>query len=36
MENKESRKVGLTFLVFFYNFLKLLESCPKKKREKDE
>jgi hypothetical protein len=36
MENKESRKVGLTFLGFFYNFLKLLESCSKKKREKDE
>jgi hypothetical protein len=23
MENKESRKIGLTFLPFFYNFLEL-------------
>jgi hypothetical protein len=23
MENKESRKIGLTFLPFFYNFLQI-------------
>jgi hypothetical protein len=34
MENKKSRKIGLTFLGFFYYFLKLLESCPKKKRKR--
>jgi hypothetical protein len=36
IENKESRKIGLTFLGFFYYFLELLESCSKKKRKKDE
>jgi hypothetical protein len=36
MENKESRKIGLTFLGFFYHFLELLEFCLKKKREKNE
>jgi hypothetical protein len=36
MKNKESMKIGLTFLGFFCHFLKLLEFCSKKKREKNE
>jgi hypothetical protein len=35
MENKESNKIGLIFLGFFYNFLKLLEFCSKKKKRKE-
>jgi hypothetical protein len=27
MENKESRKIGLTFLGFFYNFLQISKAC---------
>jgi hypothetical protein len=35
MENKESSKIGLTFLPFFYNFLQISNvSLKKKKKEK--
>jgi hypothetical protein len=35
MENKKSRKIGLTFLPFFYNFLQISNvSLKKKKKEK--
>jgi hypothetical protein len=34
MENKESRKISLTFLGFFYNFLQLFKVLLKKKKEK--
>jgi hypothetical protein len=34
MENKESRKIGLTFLGFFYHFLPISKVGQKKKREK--
>jgi hypothetical protein len=34
MENKESRKIGWTFLGFFYNFLQISKVILKKKREK--
>jgi hypothetical protein len=34
MENKESRKIGLTFLPFFYNFLQISQVLQKKKRKK--
>jgi hypothetical protein len=34
MENKESRKIGLTFLGFFYHFLSISKVGQKKKREK--
>jgi hypothetical protein len=33
MENKESRKVGLTFLGFFYNFLGFIYFWQKRKRK---
>jgi hypothetical protein len=36
MENKESRKIGLTFLSFFYNFLHIFKVLLKKKRENPE
>jgi hypothetical protein len=36
MENKESRKIGLTFLSFFYNFLQISKVLLKKKRENPE
>jgi hypothetical protein len=34
MENQESRKIGWTFLEFFYNFLQISKVLLKKKREK--
>ena len=34
MENKEPRKIGLTFLRFFYNFLQISQVLQKKKRKK--
>jgi hypothetical protein len=34
MENKKSRKFGLTFLSFFYNFLQFPKASLKKKKEK--
>jgi hypothetical protein len=34
MENQESRKIGWTFLGFFYNFLQISKVLLKKKREK--
>jgi hypothetical protein len=34
MENKESRKIGLKFLGFFYHFLSISKVGEKKKREK--
>jgi hypothetical protein len=34
MENKKSRKIGLTFLSFFYNFLQFPKASLKKKKEK--
>jgi hypothetical protein len=34
MENLESRKIGLTFLPFFCNFLQISKVGKKKKREK--
>jgi hypothetical protein len=34
MENKESRKIGLIFLSFFYNFLQISQVSLKKKRKK--
>jgi hypothetical protein len=34
MENQESRKIGWTFLEFFYNFLQISKVLMKKKREK--
>jgi hypothetical protein len=34
MENKEPRKIGLTFLPFFYNFLQISQVLQKKKRKK--
>jgi hypothetical protein len=33
MENKESRKIGLTFLGFFYHFLEFIWLWKKKKKE---
>jgi hypothetical protein len=33
MENKESRKIGLTFLGFFYNFLEFIWLWKKKKKK---
>ena len=33
-ENKKSRKIGLTFLSFFYNFLQFPKASLKKKKEK--
>jgi hypothetical protein len=36
MKNKESRKIGLTFLGFFYNFLHISKVLLKKKRENPE
>jgi hypothetical protein len=36
MENKESKKIGLTFLGCFYNFLQISNNEQKKKREKCE
>jgi hypothetical protein len=34
LENKKSRKIGLTFLSFFYNFLQFPKASLKKKKEK--
>jgi hypothetical protein len=34
MKKKESRKISLTFLGFFYNFLQLFKVLLKKKKEK--
>jgi hypothetical protein len=34
MENKESRKIGLTFLGFFYHFLEFIWLWKKKKKKK--
>jgi hypothetical protein len=34
MENKEPRKIDLTFLPFFYNFLQISQVLQKKKRKK--
>jgi hypothetical protein len=34
MENKKSRKIGLTFLSFFYNFLQFPKASVKKKTKK--
>ena len=34
MENKKSRKIGLTILGFFYNFLQFPKASLKKKKEK--
>jgi hypothetical protein len=34
MENKEFRKIGLTFLGFFYNFSKIVRVLPEKEKEK--
>ena len=34
MKNKESRKIGLTFLGFFYHFLELFMPSQKKEKEK--
>jgi hypothetical protein len=36
MENKEARKIGLTFLSFLYNFLQISKVLQKKKRENPE
>ena len=36
MKNKESRKISLTFLGFFYNFLHISKAGQKKKSEKIE
>jgi hypothetical protein len=36
MENKESRKIGLTFLGFFYNLWQISKACWKKKKEINE
>jgi hypothetical protein len=36
MENKESRKIGWTFLGFFYSFLQISKVSPKKKMKKFE
>jgi hypothetical protein len=36
IENKEARKIGLTFLSFFYNFLQISKVLLKKKRENPE
>ena len=33
MENKKSRKIGLTILGFFYNFLQFPKASLKKKKE---
>jgi hypothetical protein len=33
MENKEPRKIGLTFLSFFYNFLQISKVLQKKKEK---
>jgi hypothetical protein len=33
MKNKESRKIGLTFLGFFYNFLEFIWLWKKKKKK---
>jgi cytochrome c1 len=33
MENKESRKIGLTFLGFFYHFLEFIWFWKKKKKK---
>ena len=33
-ENKKSMKIGLTFLLFFYNFLQFPKASLKKKKEK--
>jgi hypothetical protein len=33
MENKESRKIGLTFLGFFYHFLEFIWLWKKKKKK---
>jgi hypothetical protein len=33
MKNKESRKISLTFLEFFYHFLEFIWLWKKKKRE---
>jgi hypothetical protein len=33
MENKESRKIGLTFLGFFYHFLEFTWLWKKKKKK---
>jgi hypothetical protein len=34
MENKKPRKIGLTILWFFYNFLQFPKASLKKKKEK--
>jgi hypothetical protein len=34
MENKKPRKIGLTILVFLYNFLQFPKASLKKKKEK--
>jgi hypothetical protein len=34
MENKESRKISLTFLGFFYTFLRILKVLLKRKKER--
>jgi hypothetical protein len=34
MENKKSRKIGLTILGVFYNFLQFPKASLKKKKEK--
>jgi hypothetical protein len=34
MENKKSRKISLTFLVFFYNFLGFVLTLLEKEKEK--
>jgi hypothetical protein len=36
MKNKESNKIGLTFLTFFYNFLHISKVGQKKKRVNPE
>jgi hypothetical protein len=34
MKNKESRKISLTFLGFFYNFLRISKVLLKRKKER--
>jgi hypothetical protein len=36
MKNNESRKIGLTFLGFFCNFLQLFKVLMKKKKKKEK
>jgi hypothetical protein len=33
MENRKSRKIGLTILLFFYNFLQIPKALLKKKKD---